>query len=173
MLHHRQPGHQLHLYTDASSYALGAILTQTPPGVEGGPNERKEFGPEETTISFWSKVLSTALAKYSSVVKELLAVVLALEAFEVYLRHSTIIIHTDCKALLFLNRNFTRNPVMGRLQVRLMEFSYVVRHLAGESQPADMLSRMISPDLLHQNLTQRGSEGALGLAGGSRCRACS
>ena len=149
MLHHYRPGYQLQLYTDASSFAVGAILTQTPPGVEGGPNERREFGPEETTIGFYSKVLSTALAKYSSVVKELLAVVLSLEAFEVHLRHHTVIIHTDCKALLFLNRNLSRNPVMGRLQVRLMEFSYVVRHLAGVSQPADALSRLISPDLLH------------------------
>ncbi|GBM12894.1 hypothetical protein AVEN_76990-1 [Araneus ventricosus] len=68
--------------TDASSYALGAVLIQ---------GEK----PEEHVIEYASRLLSSAERNYSTTEREALAVVWALEKFRGYVENQEIIIASD------------------------------------------------------------------------------
>jgi hypothetical protein len=62
------------LYTDAGDYAAGAVLTQ----------ENKE--KKECAVRFESKMFNTCQQSYSTPKKELLAIMMALKQFRVYLQ---------------------------------------------------------------------------------------
>jgi len=93
--------------TDASNYAVGAILSQ-------------EFDGKLHPIAFLSKSLSKAQRKYPIYDKELLAIKVALEEWRHYLegaRHQ-FIIYTDHK-----NLTFPRKPeLLSQRQIRWNEF---------------------------------------------------
>ena len=74
---------------DASYYAVGAVLGQ-----------RIEKKP--TAIWYVSKTLVEAQMNYTTIEKELLAVVYALEKFRPYILGSKIVIYTDHVALKYL-----------------------------------------------------------------------
>ena len=74
---------------DASDYAVGAVLGQ-------------RLDKEPTTICYASKTLIEAQINYTTMEKELLAVVYALEKFWPYILGSKIIIYTDHAALKYL-----------------------------------------------------------------------
>nr|GEV51016.1 reverse transcriptase domain-containing protein [Tanacetum cinerariifolium] len=74
---------------DASDYAVGAILGQC---------KTKHFQP----IHYASKTMTDAQAHYTTMEKELLAVVYAFEKFWPYLVFSKTIVYTDHSALKYL-----------------------------------------------------------------------
>ncbi|GJR35795.1 reverse transcriptase domain-containing protein [Tanacetum coccineum] len=74
---------------DASDYAVGAVLGQC---------KTKHFQP----IHYASKTMTDAEAHYTTMEKELLAVVYALEKFRPYLVLSKTIVYTDHSALKYL-----------------------------------------------------------------------
>ena len=74
---------------DASHYVVGAVLGQ---GIEKKP----------TAICYTSKTLAEAQMNYTTMEKELLAVVYILENFRSYILGSQIIIYTDHAALKYL-----------------------------------------------------------------------
>ena len=74
---------------DASDYAVGAILGQ-------------RLDKKPTAICYVSKTLIEAQINYTTMEKELLAVVYALEKFLSYILGSKIIIYTDHAALKYL-----------------------------------------------------------------------
>ncbi|GJT23084.1 reverse transcriptase domain-containing protein [Tanacetum coccineum] len=82
---------------DASDYAVGAVL---------GQQKTKHFQP----IHYASKTMTDAQAHYTTMEKELLAVVYAFEKFWPYLVLSKTIVYTDHSALMYLYANAISKP---------------------------------------------------------------
>jgi hypothetical protein len=74
---------------DASDFAIGAVLGQT--------KDKKYY-----TISYASKTLSGPQLNYTTIEKELLAVIFAIDKFKPYLVGAKVIIYTDHVALKYL-----------------------------------------------------------------------
>lgn len=119
------------VYTDASSYAVGACLAQ-----------RDESG-EEHPIAFASKKLSKAQEKYAVIEKEAYAVIFALRKFEDYIFGSEIVIVSDHNPLKFLTDCASQSPRLQRWSLALQRFHAVVSYRKGkEHLNADSLSRL-------------------------------
>ncbi|CAB0033381.1 unnamed protein product [Trichogramma brassicae] len=80
------------IQTDASDYAVGAVLTQ-------------EYEDGEHPVYYVSRVLSRAEQRYTTTEKECLAVIWAIEKFRPYVEGSRFKVVTDHRALTWL-RNF-------------------------------------------------------------------
>ena len=119
------------LDTDASNVAAGAVLSQVQDGVE-------------RVIAYWSKAWSPSQRKYSTVRREMLAAVLAMEAFCYYLQGlPEFTLRTDHACLRWMNGFKTIEPLVTRWLTRLSAFHYKVVHRAGAKHAnADALSRM-------------------------------
>ena len=117
------------LTTDASSIALGAILTQeTPKG--------------EVLISCHSRALKKAEINYSNTDRELSAVMYGVKQNRSYLWGHPFVIRTDHMAIPYLQRNMTDNYRAIRWHTELGEYTYRVEHRKGKSiGHADALSR--------------------------------
>jgi hypothetical protein len=112
------------LITDASDYALGAILVQ-----EGQP------------VAYESRKLAKAERNYHTTDKELLAVVHALKLWRCYLEGVTFQVITDHNPLVYLQTQ----PLLSRRQARwsefLSQFSFKWEYKPGVDNPSDALSR--------------------------------
>jgi hypothetical protein len=89
------------IYTDASKFAIAALLMQND---ENG---------ETYIVSTASRVLTTTEQKYSTCEQELLAIVYALNKFQIYVFGYKILLRTDNKALSFLQKcTLTSNRIV-------------------------------------------------------------
>lgn len=117
--------------SDASPTGLGAILIQV------------DTKGEHRIISYASKALSDTEKRYCQTEKEALALVWSVEKFYIYLYGNQFELLTDCKALVYL---FTpRSRPCARIErwvLRLQGFDYNVTHIPGETNFADVLSRL-------------------------------
>ncbi|GJT18189.1 reverse transcriptase domain-containing protein [Tanacetum coccineum] len=87
-----------------------------------------------------------AVAHYTTMEKELLAVVYAFEKFQPYLVLSKTILYTDHSALKYLLTKQDANPRLLRWVLLLQEFDVVIRDKKGEENlAADHLSRLENP----------------------------
>lgn len=123
------------LFTDASPFALGAVLTQN--DSEG----------RERVISFASKALTKTEQRYPQTQREALGIVWAVEHFHYYLRGRHFKIKTDARGVAFIfNRDReSRKRIMSRAQgfaLRLNEFSYEIEYVSGNFNIADTPSRL-------------------------------
>ena len=118
-----------HLFTDASGVGLGAVLKQEQDG-------------KLVTIAFYSYKLQEAEKHYSVIELEAYAIVKACEHFAAYLRGTTFTIHTDHRALKFLQSMKNLSTRLMRWAMTLQPFQYQIEHVAGkENVEADALSR--------------------------------
>ena len=136
ILKHFQPDLPCIVETDASDYALGAILSQ--------PDEKGVNHP----IAFHSRKLLPAETNYQIYDKELLAIVDSFKHWRHYLEFSEhpVAVITDHKNLEYFST--TRN--LSRRQVRwseiLADFNFVIKYRAGKlNTAADALSRKDKP----------------------------
>ena len=117
------------VYSDASDFALGAILCQG-----DSKNER--------VIAYASRVLKGPELKYSTYEKELLALVFATEQFRAYLYGRPFKAFTDNMALRYLFNTKKPDLRAHRLKTKLEGFEIEICHKSGKSNmAADALSR--------------------------------
>ena len=118
------------LYTDASQFAIGAVLAQVQNDLE-------------RVICYASKSLNKAQSRYSTTQREILAIVIYTRLFNHYLlgRQSKII--TDHRALQLLHNFKDPDTLTTRWLEKLAAFDYEIEHRSGKSiGHADCMSRL-------------------------------
>jgi hypothetical protein len=124
------------VHTDASGYAVGAVLQQ-------------DLGHGLQPIAYLSKKMKAAETRYPVHEQELLAIVTALETWRHYLQGAAhrITIRTDHKSLV----HFQSQPMLSGRQARWLEtlsaFDYNIEYIKGEENiAADAFSRRSDHD---------------------------
>ncbi|XP_021761194.1 uncharacterized protein LOC110726028 [Chenopodium quinoa] len=118
------------LMSDASDYAVGSVLGQ-----------RKD--KKLHAIYYTSKTLDEAQRNYTTIEKELLAIVHAIEKFRSYLVGSKVIVFTDHAALKYLLSKKDAKPRLIRWVLLLQDYDIEIRDKKGaENVVADHLSRL-------------------------------
>ncbi len=126
-------GHLFKLEVDASATGAGAILIQ-----------ESELGIEHP-VCYFSKKFTLCQRRYSTIEKEALALLLALQHFEVYSGGSSfpIVVYTDHNPLVFLARMCNSNNRLMRWSLIVQEFYLDIRHKKGSQNiVADAVSRV-------------------------------
>lgn len=122
------------LSTDASKKGLGAVLSQ-------------RFPEGERVIEYASRGVTQAEANYSISELECLAVMWAVEKFNMYLAVHKFELITDHKALKSLKKIKSNNPRLFRWSLKLAELDYDVTYRPGKDHlNVDPLSRDV-PEL--------------------------
>ena len=123
------------LYTDASQFAMGAVLAQVQDGMK-------------RAICYASKALSKSQTKYSATRRELLAIVNFTRHFRHYLLGRKFRIVTDHRALQWLHNFKDPDGMTARWLEKLASFDYTVHHRPGTSiGHADGLPRVPSHEV--------------------------
>lgn len=118
------------LTTDASNFAIGAVLSQGTP-----PNDRP--------IAYISRTLNKHEINLSTIEKELLAIVWACKTLRVYLFARKFTIYTDHRPLVWLFNIKEPNSKLIRWRLKLEEYNYTIVHKKGKQNTnADALSRI-------------------------------
>ncbi len=116
------------LTTDASDFALGAVLSQIQGGVE-------------RPIAFASRTLTDEEVRYATNEKEALAIIWAVNKFKCYLYGAKFTLVTDHKPLTFI-KSSEKNAKILRWRLELENFDYDVVYKEGRANVvADALSR--------------------------------
>ena len=128
-------GDKTFLYTDASPYAVGAVLTQ------------EDKNGVKRTISFASRVLTKTENAYPHFQKEALAIIWAVERFHYYLLGREFTIRTDAKGISFIydRENRSNKRVMNRAEgwaLRLSAYNCKIEWIAGKENISDPSSRL-------------------------------
>lgn len=113
------------LTTDASNYALGAVLSQN-----------------GHAIAYASRTLNDAETRYATIEKEMLAIIWACKHFRPYLYGNRFTIYTDHKPLSWLFSLKEHNSRVMRWRLKLEEYNYDIKYTKGSSNQADFLSRI-------------------------------
>nr|GFB17107.1 reverse transcriptase domain-containing protein [Tanacetum cinerariifolium] len=121
------------LMCDASDFAVGAVL---------GQRIEKHFRP----IHYASKTMTEAESNYTTIEKEILAVVYAFEKFRSYLIMNKTIVYTDHSALkhLFAKKDAKARLLRWILLLQVFDFK-VVDTKRAENYAANHLSRLENP----------------------------
>ena len=120
------------LAVDASQVGVGSALLQE--------DEAGVLHP----IAYFSKKLNKSQRNYSVIEKELLALILSLQHFAVYVQSAPgpIIVYTDHHPLKFLNKFRNQNQRLTRWSLLLQEYELAIKHIKGINNVlADCLSR--------------------------------
>jgi hypothetical protein len=118
------------LTTDASNFAIGSILSQGKIG-------------EDLPIAYASRTLNGAETRYSTIEKELLAIIWSVKHFRPYLFGRKFKIVTDHKPLLWLFSVKDPGSRLARWRLKLEEYDYEIIHKPGKiNKNADALSRI-------------------------------
>lgn len=94
---------------------------------------------------FFSRKFNKHQVNYSTIEKETLALLLALQFFEVYLGSSNLptIVYTDHNPLVFLSRMYNANQRLMRWALFVQSYNLEIHHKKGiENVLADALSRV-------------------------------
>ena len=127
------PSKPFMLMVDASEDAMGAVLMQ-----EGIDNIRHP-------VAYYSRKFDKHQRNYSTVEKEALGLMMALDHFEVFLKYPmhAVQVYTDHNPLVFIDKMKGKNQRLLRWSLALQEYSLHIHHIAGrENVVADMLSRV-------------------------------
>lgn len=119
-----------YLTTDASNSAIGSCLSQG-------------TLPHDRPIYFYSKTLNEAQRKYSTIEKELLAIVESIKTFRPYLYGRFFILITDHKPLCYLFNMRDCGSRLFRQKIELMDYNFKIIYRPGaQNHVADALSRI-------------------------------
>ena len=118
------------LRTDGSGSAIGAILLQY-------------HGDCAYPVAYASRKLTESERKFSTVERECLAIIFAVQKFSVYLIGSSFVLEVDHRPLVYLNKMKNLNSRLTRWALCLQPYDFSVVYLPGkENVGADYLSRM-------------------------------
>ena len=124
------PNKEYVLHTDASDYAMGAILMQE--------DENGDLHP----IAYASKTFNDAQKNYDTTDREALAVVWALEHFNTYCEGHKYTLITDHQALSYIYTNKSEKKRIHRLALKLANYDVKLYYKPGkDNHMADLLSR--------------------------------
>lgn len=127
--------------TDASQFAIGAVLSQ-----------------DNHPICFGSRTLNEHEIQYSTIEKELLAIVWATKYYRPYLFGQKFTIRTDHQPLKWLSSLKEPNSKLQRWRIRLNEYDYDIEFIKGKDNTvADFLSR-IDTNTNEINTVEEGSQ---------------
>jgi hypothetical protein len=134
------------LHTDASGYALGAVLSQK------DPEDDKEY-----VVAYASRMLKGAELHYGITEKECLAVVYAVKLFRIYLYGAKFNIVTDHSALNWLMSIKDPTGRLARWSIYLQAFNFEISHKKGTLHTnVDTLSRPVVPKILAAEIMNSG-----------------
>lgn len=116
--------------TDASDIGAGSVLMQ------------KDDSEVECPVAYFSRKFSPCQKNYSTIEKECLALVWAVQQFQVYIGSTPTIVYTDHNPLVFLDKAKGSNQRILRWSLYLQQFTLYIKHISGKSNVlADALSR--------------------------------
>ena len=121
------------LEVDASATGAGAVLLQD--------GEKDVCQP----VSYFSVKFNCHQLNYSTIEKEALALLLALQHFAVYVGSSPspVTVFTDHNPLVFLHRMYNHNQRLMRWALLVQDYNLVIKHKKGtDNIVADALSRI-------------------------------
>ena len=121
------------LAVDASDVGIGAVLLQ------------EDNNGIDHPVCYFSKKFNKHQKNYSTIEKECLALILAIQQFEVYLTSSIspIVVFSDHNPLSFLHKLKNKNQRLLRWSLLLQEFNLGIRHIKGKDNIIpDALSRV-------------------------------
>lgn len=123
--HHWKENTAADLYTDASLYALGALVIQ-----------------DQRVVALASRKLSPAETRYSATDREHLGLVFAADKFRLLLhqQHSSVNTWTDHSALLS-RQDAVLTPRQARWKLKISTWIPRLGHVKGKENPADFISR--------------------------------
>lgn len=134
VLCHFDPNKKIILATDASPYAVGAVLSHN-------------FDEAERPIAFASRTLTRAEANYSQIDRESLAIYWGVKRFFNYLYGRQFILYVDCRPLQAIFSKNAARPALSATRllhyaVYLQGFDYEIKYRRSEDHSnADFLSR--------------------------------
>nr|XP_033962821.1 uncharacterized protein LOC117464476 isoform X4 [Pseudochaenichthys georgianus] len=117
---------------DASGSGAGAVLLQEGDGGVSHP------------VCYFSTKFKRHQLNYSTIEKETLAMLLALQHFQVYVGSSStpVVVYTDHNPLVFLSQMFNHNQRLMRWALSAQDFNIVINYKKGaDNVVADVLSR--------------------------------
>ncbi len=120
------------LEIDASFVGVGAVLIQ------------EDIYGIDHPVCYFSRKFNKSQLNYSTTEKETLALLLALQYFDVYLSSSNlpIMVFTDHNTLVFLSRMYNQNQRLMRWSLVVQGYHMMIEHKKGsENVMADALSR--------------------------------
>ena len=121
------------LAVDAIDVGIGAVLLQ------------EDHNGIDHPVCYFSKKFNKHQKNYSTIEKECLALILAIQQFEVYLTSSTspIVVFSDHNPLSFLHKLKNKNQRLLKWSLLLQEFNLDIRHIKGKDNIIpDALSRV-------------------------------
>ena len=120
------------LAVDASDTGAGSVLMQ------------EDSNGVDHPVSYFSKKFNKHQKNYSTIEKECLSLILALQHFEVYLTSSSspIRVFSDHNPLIFIHKMKNKNQRILRWSLLLQEYNLDIRHIKGKDNIiSDALSR--------------------------------
>lgn len=129
-----------YLNTDGSSVAICGILTQKING---------EFEP----IEYFSRKLKPAETRYHSLKLELMAIYESIKHFNDYLYGQHFVLLSDAKALQYHLKLEKQSDVTTRWLLELSKYDFTFKHIEGQQNPADFLSRQVFNLTTQKDLT--------------------
>lgn len=120
------------LAVDASDVGCGAVLLQ------------EDSAGVEHPVCYFSKKFDKHQKNYSTIEKEALSILLALQHFDVYLSQTMVPIHvyTDHNPLTFVHKMKGKNQRLMRWSLALQQYNIDIEHIKGSDNViADALSR--------------------------------
>jgi hypothetical protein len=120
------------LHTDASDYAVGAVLAQT------------DSANKEHVIAYASRILNRAEVNYTVTEKECLAIIWATKHFHNFLQGHAFSIVTDHEAIPWLKKHKQPKGRLARWIIHLSEYEpyTIIKRKGSDHTNADALSRL-------------------------------
>ncbi len=118
------------IYTDASTTAIGAILTQ------------KDDEGREHVVQYLSHQLTDVQTRWGTTEREAYAIIYAMAKFRHYILGTKFIVYTDHMPLKSLFTAEMKNARVQRWAAMMDEYQCDIRHRPGRTMKADFLSRI-------------------------------